>query len=48
MEGQRNESGGDCLKKKKNTQEHPRVNLEAINFLVVDRKQRPKSKYSER
>ena len=41
MEGHRNESGGDCLKKK---QEHPSVNLEATDFLVVDRKQRPKNK----
>ena len=43
MEGHRNESGGDCLKKKKK-QEHPSVNLEAVDFLVVDRKQRPKNK----
>ena len=44
MEGHRNESGGDCLKKKKKKQEHPSVNLKAVDFLVVDRKQRPKNK----
>ena len=31
-------------KKKKKKQEHPSINLKAIDFLVVDRKQRPKNK----